>query len=120
LGTQQITMIGQPLAGGGTITAADLAPIIAYQLDLVGWANKVKTVFSSGAGTITYSATTPMTVQSTVPPDVEGFPTAEQSNSLYGELPSDTRLTFVQTFSVTADGSMLVMPASVHGRTSQR
>ena len=120
LGSQTITLIGQPLATGGTISASDLAPIVAFQLDIVGWADSVKTVFSSGAGTITYSAKTLMEVQSSVPPDAEGFPTAEQSNSQYGELPSDSRFTFIQSFSVSAEKSMLVMPPSRHGRTSRK
>jgi hypothetical protein len=118
LGEQDITLLGQPLAAGGTVTAVDLAPIVAFQLDLVGWANSVKTVFTSGAGTITYTATTLMIAQSNVPVDAEGFSTAEQANSIYGELPSDTRFTFVQSFTVTPDGHMLVVPHAAHGRIS--
>jgi hypothetical protein len=108
------------LAAGGTVTAADLAPIVAFQLDLVGWANSAKTVFTSGAGTITYTAITPMIAQSNVPVDAEGFSTAEQANSIYGELPSDIRLTFVQSFTVTPDEHMLVVPHAAHGRTSRK
>ncbi len=120
LGTQTITIIGQPLAAGGTATAADLAPLVAMQMDVVGWASFASTVFSSGAGTITYKAKTLMTATGSVPSDAEGFPTGETGSSVYGELPSGSSLTFVQTFKVTADKAILVTPRSKRGRVSRK
>jgi hypothetical protein len=106
LGSQTITIIGQPLAGGGTATVADLSPILAYQLNLVGWANGQVSALSSGAGTITYSSSTPMVALSGPPADAEGFFTAETANSIYGPLTSDSNTTFVQSFSTTSTRAM--------------
>jgi hypothetical protein len=37
------------------ITVDQMAPIIGFQLDIVGWANGAATTLTSGAGIITYS-----------------------------------------------------------------
>ena len=51
-------MTGQPLAAGGTATATGgiwLRWLRDPQMDVVGWASRGHGVFSSGAGTITYT-----------------------------------------------------------------
>jgi hypothetical protein len=80
--------------------AADIAPIIAFELDLVGPDNGQHSVLSSGAGTITYSASNLLTIASTLPPDAEASNTitAETANSFYGELPAGSASQFTQSF----------------------
>ena len=103
LGSQTISLIGQPLAAGGTISEADLAPIISFQLNLVAWANSEVTALTSGAGTISYSSSTPMTAQNGEPSDAEsGYITAETANSTYDVLFSGASNYFVQAFGVSA------------------
>jgi hypothetical protein len=68
------------LSGG---TGADLAPVIAFELNLVGPVNGESAQLSSGAGTIVYAAATPLTVLDSEPPCAEaGFITAETANSV--------------------------------------
>jgi hypothetical protein len=91
-------------AGGGTATYDDLAPIAALQLVLVGFAGKKDTTFSSGAGTIRYSSSTPMHVIAAPPTDVERVTfTGEQSNSTYGTLPAGTSSIYVQSFAISTE-----------------
>jgi Ricin-type beta-trefoil lectin domain-like len=121
LGSQRINIIGQPLAAGGTIAESDLAPIVALQLNLVGWGNYANTVFSSGAGTITYSSTTPMTALSGPPPDAEAtnIITGEQANSGYSVLQSGSSRSFHQSFGVSSAHAPTTEPDSrLHRRTS--
>lgn len=121
LGSQTISLIGQPLAAGGTITEADLAPIIAFQLDLVAWANSEVTVLTSGAGTIGYSSSTPMTAQSSEPTDAESdYITAETANSTYGVLFSGASNFFIQTFGVSAGRAPISRKSKLmHSRISR-
>ncbi|HEV3436513.1 MAG TPA: VCBS repeat-containing protein [Gemmata sp.] len=121
LGAQTISLIGQPLAAGGPITEADLAPIVAFQINLVAWANSEVTALTSGAGSITYSSSTPMTAQANEPSDAESkYITAETANSIYGELPSGASTIFVQTFGVTAGRAPVSRTAKLmHSRPSR-
>jgi hypothetical protein len=103
--SQTINLIGQPLAGGGPITAKDLAPIAAMQMNIVAWGTPAgqpspTTIFTKGAGTIQYFSTTPMTVVSGPPSDVAApnTITGENSNCTYGTLPKGTSKLYVQTF----------------------
>lgn len=74
-------------------TPADLAPAVGFELNLVG------STFTSGAGTITYSASTPMTTSMEEPSCVESHShTAETTNSIYGDLPPGPSYSFTQTF----------------------
>jgi hypothetical protein len=78
-----------------------IAPINAFELDLVGPGDGANAVFSSGAGTFIYAAATPMTVQSCLPPctgTTEGA--AETSNSVYGDLDAGPSIVITQTFSI--------------------
>lgn len=121
LGSQQISLIGQPLAAGGKISKADLAPIVAYQLNLVCWANSGVTALTSGAGTITYSSSTQMTAQNAEPPDAESnYITAETANSLYSVLPSAASKAFIQSFGVSSGKLPINAQGKLrHSRTSR-
>ena len=69
--------------------ATDLSPIVAFELDIVGPGGGSATIFSSGAGTITYTATNVLSALGAEPTCCEwNGGTAESSNSVYGELPS--------------------------------
>ncbi|MBB5343679.1 hypothetical protein [Tunturibacter empetritectus] len=79
------------------------APINAFQVNLVGPINSDSAVLSSGAGTITYSAVTPLTVQNSFPScTASQFGTAETANSFYGSLDAGPSNLITQTFSTSA------------------
>jgi hypothetical protein len=84
------------------VTSAELAPIVALELNLVGPGNLQTTRFRSGAGTITYSSSTTLTAQNAIPLCAalgKNAPTTgESSNSVYGLLPSLPASTLVQSF----------------------
>lgn len=89
-------------AGGGKVTIEYLAPIVSFQLNIVGPAGSPSTaVFESGAGTITYSAQNPLTALPFVPScSAISNPTAEVSDSYYSMLPAGPQGTFTQGFGV--------------------
>ena len=94
LGGQTITLLS--LSG---ITSADLAPIVAFQLDFVDYLNGGTTTLSSGTGAITYTASNKMTALSAAPSCVDwNYITVEKANSIYGVLPSNANQTFTQFF----------------------
>jgi hypothetical protein len=100
--TQDLTS----LAGG---TAGDLAPIIAFELNLVGPVNGESAVLSSGAGNFVYSAATSMTVLQQEPACAEsGYVTAELANSVYSQLSSTPANSFTQSFNVTPAGVPMI------------
>lgn len=69
----------------------------------MAWANSEVTVLTSGAGTIGYSSSTPMTALSGEPSDAESnYITAETANSTYDVLFSGASNYFVQAFGVAA------------------
>ena len=81
------------------ITSVDLAPIVAFELNLVGPNGGRKTYLSSGAGTITYIAASPLTVLSKVPTcaAVQSV-TQEASNIVYSALFAGPSQTIMQPF----------------------
>ena len=84
--------------------ASDLAPIVGFELNLVGPANSESALLSSGAGTFTYQASTPLIPQAAEPACAEsGYITAETANTVYGTSSAEPANTFSQTFSVTLD-----------------
>jgi hypothetical protein len=95
-----LTIDGRP---SQPITAAELAPIYAFQLNLVGLTNAQITYLTAGAGTITYAAKSPITVLSKVPAcaGAQGTVTLEQANSAYDELPATTSTQITQSFRTT-------------------
>ena len=76
------------------------APVVAFELNLVGPENGESAVLSSGAGTITYiTEEHSLTVLSELPScaDTRGE-TTEKANSVYGILPSHPNGVFKQSF----------------------
>jgi hypothetical protein len=66
-------------------------PIVAFQLNLVGYENSEDTTFSSGAGLITYEAQSGLCVEGELPDAcsmsaASGTPTGENSNMTYGPI----------------------------------
>ncbi|HYM04027.1 MAG TPA: RICIN domain-containing protein [Stellaceae bacterium] len=79
------------------------APVVCFELNLVGPENGENAVLSSGAGTITYvSEEKNLTPLSQLPPcaDTTGS-TTETANSVYGILPPQPNGVFKQSFNVT-------------------
>ena len=82
------------------VTREALAALTAFELNIVGITNGLYAFIESGAGTITYEASTPMTPQFQQPKNVsdQGGITAEASNVRYGELDGTPGKKIVQTF----------------------
>ena len=105
LGSQTITLVGIT----NSFTAADQQPISDLTLNLVGPYSTLGggaspyriTTFTSGSGTMTYTASAPMTVLRAKPACVENsiVYTHELSNSRFGKMPATTHSTMVQSFS---------------------
>jgi hypothetical protein len=76
-----------------------LAPIVAFELDVVGPTTGRETLFSSGSGTITYTAQTTLMAMS-VEPDctATGVGTGETGNSRYGGMTAAPSTKLEQTF----------------------
>jgi hypothetical protein len=100
LANKTITLLSLHNTSGVSVTSADLAPITAFEVNLVGPYGGQTTTFSSGSGTITYAASNPLTALSHAPTCIESRTpgTAETSNSKYGLLPWTLNKTLVQSF----------------------
>ena len=89
------------------IPAANQAPIIALELNLVGPLRGQTAVLSSGAGTFEYSAKSALTVSNQEPSCSADIPfpsfsfTEEQANTSYGVLPAHPGTPFKQSFTVS-------------------
>jgi hypothetical protein len=76
VGNKTISLSDQP--------AQNLAPIVAFQLNFVGDIGGATTMLSSGAGTMTYTASNLMSVLNTEPSCVDWtYKTVEAANSMY-------------------------------------
>jgi hypothetical protein len=86
-------------------TAADLAPIVAFELDVVGPINATQSLLWSGAGVITYTAAEPLYALSQEPQNAQDplgqddF-TLETANTAYSQLTANPAQTIAQGFSV--------------------
>jgi hypothetical protein len=79
----------------------ELAPIVAFQMDLVGVTGGTDSTFTSGAGTITYTASTSFSALQGIPKcAASGTNTLENSNSVYGPMPTGSKTSFVQAFAI--------------------
>ncbi len=97
---QTIYLKSIPLAGGGLVTSAYLAPIVAFELNLVGPGDLQYANFTSGAGRIDYYALPSLTPLNYLPSCVaNGTTTGQRSNSTYGTVPAVTSTLFQQSFS---------------------
>jgi hypothetical protein len=94
-----LASVTQTLSEISGVSSADLSPIVAFELDIVGYDNGQSTTLSSGSGTITYTAANALTVVNAEPSCCEfDGGTLETANTVYGELPTGSSATFVQTF----------------------
>ncbi len=116
-----VEIVGTSLAASGaqgTIPASALAPLYGLQLNLVNMPGSTF-IFSSGAGTITYSANEPLYVSNRQPSwtAAQGIVTGENSDIAYSELSSTPSSTIVQQFGLaqclcdTSSGSSCVVPS---------
>jgi hypothetical protein len=87
------------------LLATNTAPIVAFTVGLVGPVNGESAVISSGSGTITYSASSPLTVTNVEPLGCgavsTGF-TLETATTSYGVLPANPGNPFSQSFAASA------------------
>jgi hypothetical protein len=91
------------LLTANSLPATDVAPIVAFTLGLVGPVCSESAVLSSGAGTIAYSASSPLTVTNSEPGCAEStYFTAETATSSYGFLPANPGNPFSQSFAASA------------------
>ena len=84
------------------VTIDGLAPIYAFELDLVGPINAKNSYLSSGAGTITYTASSPLYVANKDPQCTASRSTitAEAGNSVYAPLFAGPSQTITQSFGI--------------------
>ncbi|HEV2360679.1 MAG TPA: hypothetical protein VGS21_03145, partial [Acidimicrobiales bacterium] len=123
-------LIGQPNFNG-TASIVDLAPIVAVQVTLVGPTTASagpmrfgSTRLTSGAGTITYLTTNPVTPLAVPLAGTTGFDrpvagsslaTGESANSSYGVLPAGPGTSLPQTFgTLPALGQWVALDGSAH------
>jgi hypothetical protein len=99
----------------------DLAPIVAFQMNFVGDINGATTTLSSGAGTMTYTASNLMSALDTEPLCVDwDFSTVEAANSAYGLLPSALSRTFAQSFELSSGGKVIHKVGTVRHKLSNK
>ncbi|KAL7901420.1 hypothetical protein HDV63DRAFT_365911 [Trichoderma sp. SZMC 28014] len=94
------------------ITSAYESPIVALTLNIVGDYNGNSGTFSSGSGTIVYSASQPLTVVTNEPSYTSfGGITGETANTVYGQLPVSNSNSITQSWGIGQSGSPDVEPA---------
>jgi hypothetical protein len=115
VGNTVINLLSLDVFGtSNSVTVADLAPIVAFQLDIVGWANNVSTTLSSGTGEVTYTASSSLTVGNTEPSCVDwDYVTTETANSIYSPMPPGPGQTFTQSFGTGPATAMIRKTATV-------
>lgn len=101
LGSVDFPVVGTPnFQSGQPLTAADTAPIVAFSFAIGGETGGGQGVIAAGsAGTVTYSATNPLTVLTSMPSDVTfRGGTGENANILWGPLPTLAQTSITQGF----------------------
>jgi hypothetical protein len=99
--SQTLLLTSLTKSSGDAVTSADLAPVVAFELNLVGPGESKTANLISGAGTISYAAANSLEPLDALPACVATTTgTAEKSNSVYGELPSNPSTFFSQWFGV--------------------
>jgi len=106
-GGSKVANVTQQILSISGASAQDLAPIVAFELNLVGPDNKDSVVLSQGAGIISYWAPNNLVVfnpKGGVPLQCVNFGggTGEKANSVYGSLPATPNKYLKQGFSVQA------------------
>ena len=96
-----ITNLTTNISGLPPITSAELAPIVAMQLNIVGDNGLRQSIFNATSGSITYVASQPLTAVNTEPSftTFNDF-TGETSNMFYGPLPQSANTGISQSFYV--------------------
>jgi len=86
----------------GDVPAQAQAPVLAFQLNIVGLNGGKHATMRTGAGRIIYEASTPLTAVGRQPQDTaaHGVSTAETSNLVYAELAAQPRTRLVQNFHI--------------------
>jgi hypothetical protein len=88
IGATTMTIVGSPLRNGQKATAANLAPIVAFQYNLVGCYGGATANLQGGSGAMVYSADNALTVTNAAPSYVDqNFWTVETANCAYGPMP---------------------------------
>jgi hypothetical protein len=106
------------LASISGVTTADLAPLTAFELNLVGPINAESCVLSSGAGTILYYSDSTLRATDIRPTCTESsYITAETANSHYGTLGGFGTSSKIQTFTVSTELAMIRKPGNARPRT---
>jgi len=104
LGAATLNIVGQTLrTTNAAATAANLAPIRAFQLNIVGDYGSARATLTSGSGWITYAASSALSLVSAAPSYVNdtGTFTAETANLIYGPMPAITSNAVIQAFQTT-------------------
>jgi len=96
----------QTLTDISGVSSADIAPMVAYQVLLVGPGNGESATFSSGAGTIIHQCLQAIAPEAGKPSDSEvKWGTLESANSTYARLSSTPGIYFAQGFGVDTSPS---------------
>ncbi|KAM3532950.1 hypothetical protein MY4038_003765 [Beauveria bassiana] len=114
--SQSVTLADLDVYGTNEkINSAYESPISALTVNIVGDYNGNDGVFTSGSGTIVYTAAQPLTVL-TNEPDYTAFQdgTGETANTVYGQLPVSRSKKITQTWGISADGVPVIKPAVGH------
>ena len=112
VGNKTISLSSQP--------AQNLAPIVAFQLNFVGDINGATTMLSSGAGTMTYTASNLMSVLDTEPACVDWtYRTVEAANSMYSLLPDTPSQSFTQSFGLSVGGKVIHVVGKVQHKLTR-
>jgi hypothetical protein len=121
LGEKGQTLGSKTISLPSLAAAADLAPIVAFQINFVGYLNGENTTLSSGGGTITYTASEPLTALNVEPQCVDwDYSTEETANSAYGELPSSPSQLFTQYFQLSAAGAVIHRLGTIRHNTARK
>ncbi|KAM3499311.1 hypothetical protein MY10362_007415 [Beauveria mimosiformis] len=114
--SQSVTLADLDIYGTNEkINSAFESPISALTVNIVSDYDSNNAVFTSGSGTIVYSAAQPLTVL-TKEPDYTAFQagTGESANTVYGQLPVSHSKKITQTWGISAEGVPVIKPAVGH------
>ena len=112
IANKTISLVGQP--------AQNLAPIVAFQLNVVGDIGGATTQLASGAGTMTYTAANTLSVLNTEPACVDWtYKTVEAANTMYSFLPDTPSQTFTQSFGLSVGGKVIHRVARIEHKLAR-
>jgi hypothetical protein len=104
VGTLSLSSIGLALApqpgqpSGRTVDESWLAPVVAFQLVVVGHAGGAHATFTSGDGYVVYECATPLVAANTWAGSAGAFNTLESSNCAYSVVADVANVALVQCF----------------------